>query len=77
VIIDICVSRPKKWIFFVRVWVLVEEEPRLESRRGQKALFGRVAHNVFRAPLGKNFEQYELIVNFEVIFDRCQIRYIN
>jgi hypothetical protein len=36
-----------------------------------KTLFGRGAHNVFRVRLGKNFEKHELIVNFEVIFDRC------
>jgi hypothetical protein len=46
------------------------------SGRGQKALFGRGAHNVFRVRLGKNFEKHELIINFEVIFDRCQVRYI-
>jgi hypothetical protein len=56
---------------------LVEAQPSLENRRGQKALFGRDGHNVFRVPLGKNFEQHELIGNFEVIFDRCQVRYIN
>jgi hypothetical protein len=44
---------------------LVEAEPRLENRRGQKALFGRGGHNVFRVCLG---------INFEVTFDRCQIR---
>jgi hypothetical protein len=27
---------------------LIEAEPRLENRRGQKALFDRGAHNVFR-----------------------------
>jgi hypothetical protein len=54
---------------------LVEAEPRLENRRGQKALFGRGAHNVFRVRLGKNFEKHELIVNFEVIFDTSQVRY--
>jgi hypothetical protein len=49
---------------------LVEAEPRLENRQGQKALFGRGAHNVFRVRLGKNFENHKLIVNFG-----CQIRY--
>jgi hypothetical protein len=51
---------------------LVEAQPRLEieNRRGQKALFGRGAHIVFRVRLGKNFEKHEFIVNFEVIFDR-------
>jgi hypothetical protein len=34
---------------------LVEAEPRLEIRRGQKALFGRGAYNVFRVR-GNNFE---------------------
>jgi hypothetical protein len=52
---------------------LVEAQP----RQRQQALFGRDAHNVFRDRLGKNFEKHELIVNFEVIFDRCQVRYIN
>jgi hypothetical protein len=47
---------------------LVEAQPRFENRRGQKAVFGRGAHNVFRVRLGKNFEKYELIVSFEVIF---------
>jgi hypothetical protein len=56
---------------------LVEAQSRLENRRGQKALFGRGAHSVFRVRLGKNFEIHELIVNFKVIFDRCQVRYIN
>jgi hypothetical protein len=56
---------------------LVEAQPRLENRQRQQALFGRGAHNVFRDRLGKNFEKHELIVNFEVIFDRCQVRYIN
>jgi hypothetical protein len=37
-------------------------------------LFGRDTHNVFRVRLGKNFEKHELIVNFEVIFDKCQVR---
>jgi hypothetical protein len=55
---------------------LVEAEPRLENRRGQKALFGRGAHNVFRVRIGKNFEKHDLIVKFKVIFDRCQVRYI-
>jgi hypothetical protein len=55
---------------------LVEAQPRLENRPGQKVLFGRSTHNVFRVHLGKHFEKYELIVNFEVIFDRCQVRYI-
>jgi hypothetical protein len=36
---------------------------------------GRGAHNVFCVRLGKIFEKHELIVNFEVIFDRCQVRY--
>jgi hypothetical protein len=48
-----------------------------ENRRGQKILFGRAAHNVFGVRLGENFEKHELIVNCEVIFDRCQVRYIN
>jgi hypothetical protein len=56
---------------------LVEAQPRLENRRGQKALFGRGAHNVFPVRLGKILKKHGLIVNFEVIFDRCQIRYIN
>jgi hypothetical protein len=47
-----------------------------ESERAQKALFRRGAPNVFRVLLEKNFEKHELIVNFEVIFDRCQVRYI-
>jgi hypothetical protein len=57
---------------------LVEAESRLENKRGQKALFGRGAQNVFRVRLDKNFEKHELIVNFEVIFDRYQVtsRYI-
>jgi hypothetical protein len=37
---------------------LVEAEPRLENRRGQKTLFGRGAQNVFRVRLGKNFEKH-------------------
>jgi hypothetical protein len=56
---------------------LVEAQPRLENRQGQKVLFGRGGHNVFRVRLGKNFEKQELIVNLEVIFDGCQVRYIN
>jgi hypothetical protein len=56
---------------------LVEAEPRLKKRRGQNVLFGRGAHNVFRVCLGKNFEKHGLIVNFEVICDKCQFRYIN
>jgi hypothetical protein len=52
---------------------LVEAQPRVENRRGQKALFGRGAH-VFPFRLGKNFEEHELTVNFEFIFDRCQVR---
>jgi hypothetical protein len=48
---------------------LVEAEPRLENRRGQKALFARLAHNFFRVNLGKNFEKHELIVNFETLTD--------
>jgi hypothetical protein len=43
---------------------LVEAQPRLENRRGQKALFDRGAHNVFRVGLGKDFEKHELTVNF-------------
>jgi hypothetical protein len=42
---------------------LVEAQPRLENRRGQKALFGRGVHNVFRLHLGKTFEKHESIVN--------------
>jgi hypothetical protein len=64
-------------IFRPSLGFLVEAKPRLENRRGQKTLFGLDAHNVFRVRLGKNFEKYELIVNFQVIFDRCQIWYIN
>jgi hypothetical protein len=30
-----------------------------ENRGGQKALFGRGAHKVFRVRLGKNFEKHE------------------
>jgi hypothetical protein len=56
---------------------LVEAQPKLENRREQKSLFGPGAHNVFRVHLCENFEKHELIVNFEVIFDRCQVRYIN
>jgi hypothetical protein len=52
----------------------VEAEPRLENRLGQKTLFGRGVHNVFRVRLGKNFEKHELIVHLEVIFDRCQLK---
>jgi hypothetical protein len=50
-----------------------------EARQGKdkKGIFGRGAHNVFRVRLAKNFEKHELIVNFEVIFDRYQVRYIN
>jgi hypothetical protein len=48
-----------------------------ESGRAQQALFRRSTPNVFRVRLGKIFEKHELIVNFEVIFDRCQVRYIN
>jgi hypothetical protein len=35
---------------------LVEAEPRLNNRQGQKVLFVRGAHNVFRVCSGKNFE---------------------
>jgi hypothetical protein len=55
----------------------VEAEPRFENRLGQKTLFGRGVQNVFPVHLGKNFEKHELIVNFEIIFDRCQVRYIH
>jgi hypothetical protein len=51
-------------------------ESGFENRRGQKALFGRGAQNVFHVRLGKNFEKHELIVNCEVIFDRCQVIYL-
>jgi hypothetical protein len=64
-------------IFNPSLGFLVEAEPRLENRRGQKALLGRSVYNVFGVRLGKNLEKHELIVNFEVIFDRCQVRYIN
>jgi hypothetical protein len=40
---------------------LVEAQSRLENRRGQKALFGRGAHNFFRVRLGKNFEIHEIL----------------
>jgi hypothetical protein len=53
---------------------LVEAESRLENKRGQKALFGRGAQNVFRVRLDK--KKHKLIVNFEVIFDRCQRQHI-
>jgi hypothetical protein len=74
----LCIKAQKMHLFCPRLGFLVEvqAEPRLENRRGQKALFGQGAHNVFRVRLGKNFEKHELIVNFEVIFDRCQVRYI-
>jgi hypothetical protein len=67
----------KSAFFSTSLGFLVETEPRLQNRRGQKALFGLGAHNVFRVRLGKILKKHELIVNFEVIFDRCQVRYIN
>jgi hypothetical protein len=73
----LCIKAQKVYLFRPSLGFLVEAEPRLENRRGQKALFGRGAHNVFRVHWGKNFEKHELIVNFQVIFDRCQDRYIN
>jgi hypothetical protein len=51
---------------------LVEAQPSLENRRRQKVLFGRGAY-VFGVCLGKNFEK---LVNFEVIFDKCQVKYV-
>jgi hypothetical protein len=66
----LCIKAQKVHLFRPSLDFLVEAEPRLENRRGQKVLFGRGAHNVFRVRLGKNFEKHELIVNFEVIFDR-------
>jgi hypothetical protein len=62
----LCIKAQKVHLFRPGQGFLVEAEPRHENRRGQKALFGRDAHNVFRVRLGKNFE---------VIFDRCQVRY--
>jgi hypothetical protein len=44
-----------------------------EKKQGQKTLFGRGAHNVFRVLLDKHFEKHELIVHFEVIFDKLRI----
>jgi hypothetical protein len=73
----LCIKAQKVQHFRPSLGFLVEAQPRLENRREQKALFDRGAHNVFRVRLGKHFEKHELIVNFEVIFDRCQVRYIN
>jgi hypothetical protein len=73
----LCTKAQKVHLFRPSLGFLAEAQPRLNKRRGQKALFGRCAHNVFRVHLGKHFEKHELIVNFEVIFDRCQVRYIN
>jgi hypothetical protein len=36
---------------------LIEAEQILKNRRGQKALFGRSTHNVFRVRSDKNFEK--------------------
>jgi hypothetical protein len=55
----------KVHLFRLSLGYLVEAQPRLENRRGQKA----------KVRLGKNLEKHELIVNFEVMFDRCQVRY--
>jgi hypothetical protein len=44
-------------LFSANLGFLVEAEPRLENKRGQKALFGRGAHNVFRVCLKQNFEK--------------------
>jgi hypothetical protein len=46
--IVICDQGPKSASFSFDSGFLVEAEPRLENRRGQKALFGQGAHNVFR-----------------------------
>jgi hypothetical protein len=44
-------------LFSPSLGFLVEAEPRLENRRGQKALFHREAHNVFRVRFRQNFEK--------------------
>jgi hypothetical protein len=49
---------------------LVEAEARLKNRRGQKALFGRGAHNVFRVRLVKNLEKQML----QNIFENKRVR---
>jgi hypothetical protein len=51
-------------LFRTSLGFLVEAQPRLENRRGQKALFGQGAHYVFRVRLGKKFEKHELIESF-------------
>jgi hypothetical protein len=50
------------YLFRPSLGFLIEAQPRFENKRGQKGLFGRGAHNVFRVRLGKNFEKHELIV---------------
>jgi hypothetical protein len=67
----LCIKAQKVHPFRPSLGFLVEARPRVENRRGQKALFG--AQNVFRVRLIK----HELNVNFKVTFDRCQVRCIN
>jgi hypothetical protein len=59
----LCIKAQKVHLFRPSLGFLVEAQPRLENRRGQKALFGRGVHNVFRLHLGKTFEKHESIVN--------------
>jgi hypothetical protein len=70
----LCIKAQKVPLFRPSLSFLVEAQPRLENRRGQKALFGRGAHKV---RLSKHFEEHQLIVNFVIIFDTCQVRHIN
>jgi hypothetical protein len=46
-IIIIYVSNPKSASFCPSLGFLAEAQPRLENRRGQKALLGRAAHIFF------------------------------
>jgi hypothetical protein len=60
----LCIKGQKVHLFRPSLGFLVEAQPRLKNRRGEKALFDRGAHNVFRVGLGKDFEKHELTVNF-------------
>jgi hypothetical protein len=51
------IKAQKVHLFRPSLGFLAEADPRLENRRGQKVLFGRGAHNVFRVHVGKNFEK--------------------
>jgi hypothetical protein len=70
-------QRPKSAFFSSESGFSSRGEAETCKQAKPKALFGRGAHNVFRVRLVKNFEKHELTVNFEDIFDSCQVRYIN